>query len=210
MTQLLKISSESIQKAATVIHQGGLVVYPTDTVYGLGCDPFDNQAVTKLTTVKQRSKSSLPVLVASLERAKELGMIGHDIEPLVNRFWPGPLTIVVRSRADLPLAVTGPERMVGLRIPGRSDTLDLITKSGGLIIGTSANISGSSPIRDATAAFKVFDGRADIVLDGGSLGTSAESTVVRKTGPKIEILREGAVTRELIQSILSERTEPLG
>src|SRR5438094_6096415 len=102
LTQFLNISGKSIRKAAAAIQSGGLVVYPTDTVYGLGCNPFDEKAVNSVSTVKGRSKGHFPVLVDTLGRARDLGDIGGDVETLALRYWPGPLTIVVASQAKLP------------------------------------------------------------------------------------------------------------
>jgi L-threonylcarbamoyladenylate synthase len=193
LTRFLSISGESIEKAATAIQNGGLVVYPTDTVYGLGCDPFDEKSVNRLATVKGRTKGNFPVLVATLSRARELGDIAGDVEMLALRYWPGPLTIVVPSQATLPLQIIGPEKTVGLRIPGRQDTLDLISKSGGTLVGTSANISGNPSLRNAEDAFKVFEGKVDVVLNGGITSTGLESTVVKQTKSGIQVLREGAI-----------------
>src|SRR3989442_3587421 len=141
LTRFLKISSESIQQAAMAIQKGGLVVYPTDTVYGLGCDPFDEKAVDKVATTKGRNKGNFPVLVNTLGKARELGDINGDVEALALRFWPGPLTIVVSSRAPLPPQAVGPEKMIGLRIPGRKHTLYVISESGVALLATTANIS---------------------------------------------------------------------
>ena len=207
LTQFLNITSDSIQKAATAIQSGGLVVYPTDTVYGLGCNPFDEKAVNTVATVKGRSKGNFPVLVDTLGRARELGDIGGDVETLALRYWPGPLTIVVPSQAKLPFQVTGLEKMVGLRIPDRRDTLDLISKAGGSLLGTSANISGNPPLRKAEDAFKVFDGKVDIVLNGGITSTGLESTVVKQTKSGIQILREGAIGSKDIRKVLPSNVE---
>jgi L-threonylcarbamoyladenylate synthase len=203
LTQFLRISGESIQKAAGVIQEGGLVVYPTDTVYGLGCNPFDEKAVNTLAMVKRRNKGSFPVLVATLRKARELGDISGDAEALAMKFWPGPLTIVVSSYAALPTQVSGPEKMIGLRIPRRQDTLDLISRAGGSLLGTSANISGSSSLSKAEDALKVFEGKVDIVLDGGLTSTGVESTVVRKTKSSIQVLREGAISRRELRTALA-------
>jgi len=207
LTRLLRIGSESIREAAATILKGGLVVYPTDTVYGLGCHPFDKGAVNKVADVKRRGKGNLPVLVASIEKAKELGEVDGDAETLALRFWPGPLTIVVSSRAEFPPGVVGTDRMVGLRVPGRKDTLDLISMCGGSLVGTSANISGAPSIRRAEEAMKTFDGKVDLVLDGGSLSKSPESTVVRVTGKHVDILREGTVSRQEIIMALKAKVE---
>ncbi len=207
LTQFLNISGESIQKAATAIQRGGLVVYPTDTVYGLGCDPFDEKAVNKLATLKGRSKGNFPVLVGTLRKARELGDIRGEVEALALRFWPGPLTIVVSCQAKFPLLVSGPEKMIGLRIPGRRDTLDLISKSGGSLLGTSANISGNPSLSRAEDAFKVFGGKVDIVLDGGITSTGLESTVVIQTKSGIQVLREGAILRRELRKALASNVE---
>jgi len=207
LTRFLKISGESIQQAAMAIQKGGLVVYPTDTVYGVGCDPFDEKAVDKVATAKGRNKGNFPVLVNTLGKARELGDINGDVEALALRFWPGPLTIVVSSRAPLPPRVVGPERMIGLRIPGRKDTLDLISKSGGSLLGTSANISGNPSLSKAEDALKVFDGKVDIVLDGGLMSTGVESTVVRKVKSGIQVLREGAISRGELRTALASSVE---
>src|SRR5690348_4021493 len=115
LTRFLDISDGSIQDAAATIQSGGLVVYPTDTVYGLGCDPFDAKAITRVSAVKERNKGNFPVLVDTLSRARELGDLRGDAEKLAVQYWPGPLTIVVPSIATLPHQVVGLEKMVGLR-----------------------------------------------------------------------------------------------
>jgi L-threonylcarbamoyladenylate synthase len=207
LTRLLRIGSESIREAATTILKGGIVVYPTDTVYGLGCYPFDKEAVNKVADVKRRSKGNFPVLVRSIEKAKELGEVDGDAETLALRFWPGPLTIVVSSRAEFPPPIVGSDRMVGLRVPGRKDTLDLISMCGGSLVGTSANISGAPAMRRADEALKTFEGKVDLVLDGASLSKSPESTVVRVTGRHVDILREGAVSRQEIVMALKAKVE---
>jgi L-threonylcarbamoyladenylate synthase len=207
LTQFLDISRESIQQAATAILSGGLVVYPTDTVYGIGCNPFDEKAVNRVSKVKGRSKGNFPVLVDTLSRARELGEIRGSVETLVVRYWPGPLTIVVPSQATLPLQVTGSEKMVGLRIPSRGDTLDLISKAGGSLLGTSANISGNLSLRKAEDAFKVFEGKVDIVLNGGITSSGLESTVVRQTKFGVQVLRKGAIRSKDIRKVLPSNVE---
>ncbi|TMI20619.1 threonylcarbamoyl-AMP synthase [Candidatus Bathyarchaeota archaeon] len=207
LTRLLRIGSESIREAAATILKGGLVVYPTDTVYGLGCHPFDKEAVNKVLDVKRRSKGNFPVLVGSIEKAKELGEVDGNAETLALRFWPGPLTIVVSSSAEFPPPIVGTGRMVGLRIPGRTDTLDLISMCGGSLVGTSANISGAPSITRAEEALKTFDGKVELVLDGGSLSKRPESTVVRVTGKHVDILREGAISRQEIVMALRTKVE---
>ena len=169
------------------------MIYPTDTVYGLGCDPFNENAVTRLISVKQRTKENLPVLVSSLEKARLLGNFRENLEIPMRRFWPGPLTIVVPCKVSLPYQVISHDRMIGLRIPGREETLDLVSKSGGFLVGTSANISGMPSLRNAEDALTMFDGKVDVILDGGPVTTRTESTVVRQTDHGTQLRREGAI-----------------
>jgi len=176
-------------------------------VYGLGCNPFDEKAVNRVSTVKGRSKGNFPVLVDTLSRARELGEIRGAVETLALRYWPGPLTIVVPSQVRLSPQVIGLEKMVGLRIPGRGDTLDLISKAGGSLLGTSANISGNLSLRKAEDAFKVFEGNVDIVLNGGICSTGLESTVVKQTKFGIQVLREGAIRSKDIRQVLPSNVE---
>src|SRR5438445_13573187 len=102
LTQFLKSSVESIQPAGMAIQKGGFVVYPTDTVYGVGCDPFDEKAVDKVATAKGRNKGNFPVLVNTLGKAREMGDINGDVEAIALRFWTGPLTIVFTSSTSVP------------------------------------------------------------------------------------------------------------
>ena len=202
MTQLLPVNASAIQRAATIVRNGGLVVYPTDTVYGLGCDPFNENSVARLSSVKKRTKDNLPVLVSSLEKARLLGDFKESLKIPIARFWPGPLTIVVPCKVSLPLQVIGQDRAIGLRIPGREDTLDLISKSGGFLVGTSANISGMKPLRNTEDAMVMFDGKVDIILDGGAVSTRIESTVVKQTDYGIQLLREGAIKYDEFEAAL--------
>lgn len=207
MAQLLKTSTDSILRAANIIREGGLVIYPTDTVYGLGCDPFNENAVARLASVKQRTKENLPVLVSNLEKARLLGNFNESLERPLRRFWPGPLTVVVPCKVSLPYQVIGHDRMIGLRIPGREETLDLVSKSGGFLVGTSANISGMPSLRNAKDALILFDGKVDIILDGGSVATGIESTVVKQTERGMQLLREGAIKYEEFEAALHPRSD---
>ena len=202
---MLRVSANAIQRAATIVRSGGLVIYPTDTVYGLGCDPFNENAVARLSSVKKRTKNNLPVLVSNLEKARLLGDFRENLDLPIARFWPGPLTIVVPCKISLPFQVIGQDRTIGLRIPRREDTLDLISKSGGFLVGTSANISGTEPLRNTEDATAMFDGEVDIILDGGSVPTRIESTVVKQTDYGIQLLREGAIKYDELEAALPRK-----
>jgi len=199
MTRLLKCDEDGVNEAAGMIVKGELVAYPTDTVYGLGCDPFNSFAVQKLIRAKERRQTNLPILVDSLETADGIGVFDKTARLLAREFWPGPLTIVVDSRRDLP----GSGRTVGLRIPARKDTIELIKQAGGAIVGTSANISGTPPPRSASEVMRQLSGRIALVLDGGQSESAIESTVVRVGHGKVNILREKAISAERILATAS-------
>jgi L-threonylcarbamoyladenylate synthase len=205
MTRLVGMSGGDIKEAANLLLAGRLIAYPTDTVYGLGCNPFDADAVERLVKSKERAKGSLPILVSSLKEAERLGEISGVAAELANRFWPGPLTIVVRARCNFPVQVTGISGSVGLRIPNHEATRRLIQESGGALIGTSANISGHPPPRTAQEVAREFDGRIDLVLDGGPSLLGRESTVVKIFGDEITVLRDGALPRDEILKALTVR-----
>jgi len=130
MTRIVGISIEDIEEAAKLVLEGRLIAYPTDTVYGLGCNPFHADAVDRLVKAKERVKGSLPILASSLQDAERLGEISGLAATLANRFWPGPLTLVVPPRTNFPAMVTGDTTLVGLRIPNHETAIRLIKECG--------------------------------------------------------------------------------
>ena len=203
MTRLVGISIDEVKEAAKLVLVGGLVAYPTDTVYGIGCNPFDADAVDRLVKAKERVKASLPILASSLEAAERLGEIRGVAAALANKFWPGPLTLVVRPRTILPAKVASESLLVGLRIPNHETARRLIQESGGVLIGTSANISGHPALRTAEEVVRELGRRVDLVLDGGPASLGRESTVVRVLGDEITVLREAAISRDDILKALA-------
>ena len=203
MTRLIGTSVDNLREAARLILEGGLIAYPTDTVYGLGCNPFDVAAVDRLVKAKQRVKGSLPILVSSFAEAERVGEINEKSTALASKFWPGPLTLVVPTRSSLPAKVTDNSQLVGLRIPNHEATRRLILESGGAIVGTSANISGRPSLRTAEEVLREMNGRIDVVMDGGATPLGRESTVLRIVGDEIKVLREAAISRDDILKALS-------
>ena len=187
----------SIRRAAEIVSDGGLVAYPTDTVYGLGCNPFNPTAVGKLVKAKRRLRGGLPVLVDCSETAKELGQFNPVAVQLANNFWPGGLTLVVPSALEFPPEVSH-EGLIGLRVPNREDTLRLIRRCRSSLVGTSANISGMPAATTADEVLTSLGEEIDVVLDGGPCKSGKESTVVRVTSEGCLVLREGAISIESI------------
>ena len=202
MTRIVGTSLEDLKEAARLVLEGGLMAYPTDTVYGLGCNPFDADALDRLVKAKERVKGSLPILVSSLQDAERLGEINGLAMRLANRFWPGPLTLVVRPLMTFPPRVTGDAVLVGLRIPNHEIATRLIKECGGALIGTSANISGRPSLKTAEEVVSELGDRVDLIVDGGPAPLGRESTVVRFLGEESTVVREGAISRDDILKTL--------
>lgn len=202
-TELLPAGSRAhIRRAADVVQRGGLVAFPTDTVYGLGTGPFDEAAVTRLYAAKDRPlDKAIPVLLASLE---QIGLVAAAPGPralaLAARFWPGPLTIVVPKHPRVPAVVA--DQTIGIRIPNHPVALALLSLSGPLAV-TSANLSGRDSPRTAVQVRDQLDGRVDLILDGGPVPGGTASTVVDCTGPELVVLRAGPISLDSMNAALA-------
>jgi len=191
----LRFEKPSIAVAARTVKVGGLIVYPTDTVYGLGCDPMSEATLARMFAAKRREPKPIPILCDGLESVARLANLSEGALDLAWRHWPGALTIIAPMRAPLPYAIHQGSREVGVRVPDSKLCLELITQCGGAITGTSANISGEGPCRTANDAARALGPAVDLILDGGRL-KGAESTVVRVREGVIEVLRRGGVRVE--------------
>ncbi len=198
MTRLVTTDNDSIHEARNIVRRGGLIAYPTDTVYALGCDPFSTEAVERVVRSKGRSKGSLPILVESTDLARGYGSFSDLAIRLAEKFWPGPLTLVVPAKAHFPSSVTGDSLTVGLRVPNHEFAKRLIKSCGGALVGTSANLSGNPSPRTADKVMRELKDRVDIIIDGGTVLTGKESTVARVAEGTVSVLREGAIPSEEI------------
>ncbi len=190
----LQAGRESLAEAARMIREGGVVAIPTDTVYGLACDPKSDKAVGRLFEVKDRQAKPVPVLCADASVAQGLVELNKAARGLAELHWPGALTIVAplkRGSKLSPLLHQG-SGYLGVRVPDSEVCVELAGMVGGAVTGTSANLSGSPSCRTAAQVVAALDGRVQLVIDGGAL-RGKESTVVRVSGETIEVLREGSV-----------------
>ena len=200
--------ADSIRLAGSIILQGGLVAFPTETVYGLGCDALNPNAVARVFEAKQRPSFD-PLIVHITDRAM-LGAVVKSVPPtayrLMDVFWPGPLTLVLPKRAHVPDLVTAGLPTVAVRMPSHPAAQALIREAGVPIAAPSANPFGYvSP----TCAQHVVDGlgdRIDLVLDGGPCFLGVESTIVAMTGAWPELLRPGSVTLAEIRNVIGPAT----
>ena len=200
--RILRATEDSILAASHIVKRGGLVVYPTDTVYGLGCDPFNVEAVKRVLKAKGERKKPLPVLASKIEGVEKIAYLSKMARRIAARFWPGPLTFVLPKKRALLNIVTCNLDSVGVRVPRHNTAIHLIQLSGGLLIGTSANKTGKKPPRTAHEADKQLGKEIDMVLDGGPAPLGVASTVIDLTSDKPRILREGPISLEEITKVL--------
>ena len=193
---------EVIQQACAVLRRGGLVAFPTDTLYALGANALDAVAVERVITVKGRHYGKpLSVLVPSVEVGAGLAAhLSEGAHTLMETFWPGALTIVVNASPKMPSLLTVASGTVGLRMPAGPVAQALLAAYAGPIIGTSANKAGGADPADAKAVQKAIGGQIDLVLDGGRVSLGVPSTVIDCTIQPARILREGAISRTALEA----------
>lgn len=182
-----------IEKAAEVLRRGGVVVYPTDTLYALGACIYSDEAVRRVYELKKRPHDLyLPVAVGSIARIESVAVMNEKTKRVAERFMPGAVTLVLEKRRDVPETVAGEK--IAVRVPDSKTALALASLAGP-ITATSANIHGMKEPSDMETAREQLGSAVDMYMDGGKLN-GIPSTVVDMTGKKIRILREGAVSRE--------------
>ena len=194
----------AIAEAAEVIKRGGLVAFPTETVYGLGADAFRPEAVAKVFQAKGRpSDNPLIIHVAEISQFHEIGKnIPALALQLAERFWPGPMTLVVEHRGNVPPIVTADLPTAAIRIPNHHVALQLIRKASRGIVGPSANLSGKPSPTTAQHVYDDLNGKVDIILDSGPTTIGIESTVIDVTSEPFTVLRFGGLTIEEIENVV--------
>jgi L-threonylcarbamoyladenylate synthase len=205
ITEILRAGYPSaLNHAVDVLRHGGLVAFPTDTVYGLAALPFRSEFVEGLFSAKGRNNSrAIAILIgnyADLDRVVEI--FDEKSTRLASHFWPGPLTLVVPKHSGLP-EVLSPDATIGVRMPDHPVALALLRKTGPLAV-TSANISGQENAHTAEEVNRQLNGRVHLILDGGRTSGGVPSTVVNCSTPTLTILREGPISLESIESALAE------
>ncbi len=195
----------AIQRAAAILRAGGIVAYPTDTVYGLGANVFLPAALEKVVAAKRRPEEKhLPVLIGAQAQLKDLvTSITPDAEKLMAAFWPGALTLVLPKRPELSPLLG--DTTLGARLPDHPAILELLAAAGVPITGTSANRSGHPSATTAQAAWEQLGAAVDLILDGGPARSSTPSTVIDCTVRPARILREGALTRSALAAVAAVR-----
>ncbi len=201
----------SLRRAAAALIAGGVVVFPTDTVYGVGAHAFQPQAIAALYGAKARPlDKAIPVLIA---RRSDLSLVARNIPAsawkLAERYWPGALTIVLPRAPALPDILCAGGDTVAIRMPDHPVALALIQAAGGAVAATSANLSGGVPALTAQEALQALDGRVELILDGGRVYTGVPSTIVDLTAETPRILRQGGISEaEILAALSGESASP--
>jgi L-threonylcarbamoyladenylate synthase len=199
-------SPDVMPQARAVLNKGGLVAFPTDTVYGVGTLVFDGPAVESIYRAKDRPiEKAIPVLIGDAEDMEKVGMnIPETAYRLATRFWPGPLTVVIPKKPTLPESVSA-TATVGVRVPNHAVARALLRSAGPMAV-TSANISGQPSPSTAEEVFAQLGGRIDLIIDGGKTPGGVPSTVIDCTENDLKILRAGPISLEAIMVKLSSPT----
>lgn len=185
-----------LEEVLTHLREGGLVVYPTDTLYALGADPYNKEAVRKLYKLKKRPvHMPVSIAVASLEEVKRLSKISREALSIYERYLPGPITILVRKGKEAPPPPVSSANLIGIRVPGHPIAL-LLAKEFGPITSTSANLHGRIAPSNVETAIQQLGKEVSIYLDCGPCFYGRESTVVDVSGREGRVIREGALPKE--------------
>ena len=202
-TEILKPTKENLLRAAEMIKRGELVVFPTETVYGLGADGLDVEACKKIFIAKGRPNDKpLSLHVSSFKMASTIAKIDSRAEKLFKMFLPGALTLILPKNKIIPDFVTGGKSSVGIRFPANDVALSLIKLSGVPIAAPSANLSGKVPPKTAQEVLENLSGRVEMILDGGACQFGISSTIIDLTASEPQILRHGAISAEKIWEVL--------
>jgi L-threonylcarbamoyladenylate synthase len=214
MSYLSLEAPRALETAITSMQHGGVIAFPTDTVYGIGASLSHEAALARIFDIKGRaSDKPLPILVA---HPGEISKVANDADPhllhLAAQFWPGPLTVVLRGRDALPAEVKAPDGTIGVRVPDHSVALTIAQRNGGAIAVTSANRSGQPPACTAEEIRDQLGDDVDVILDGGIAPCGLPSTVIRREGDTIIVIREGAISTSRIleawQSLVAGAPDP--
>ncbi|MBX2990004.1 MAG: threonylcarbamoyl-AMP synthase [Bacteroidetes bacterium] len=209
MNRILSVSydvpeHEVLDDAATVVLNGGVIVYPTETLYGIGADATNATAIRNVVKAKRRSdERPILVIIHSRDLLKNLvAGIPDFAEQLMQHFWPGPLTLVFKSAHGVPPELTRGSGTIGVRIPSNTFCLELLTRCNRPLTSTSANISGEPVHRTVDEIRLVMTDGIDLYIDAGRLPESKPSTVVSVVGKKPKLLREGVIPFDVLQEVL--------
>ncbi len=193
-------TDSDIKVAIKKIKDGGIIVFPTDTVYGIGCDPYNKKTISRLYEIKKRKKTKpFPILGVSKTELEKIAEFNTLEEKIAEKFWPGQVTLVLKVKDEKIRQSLCLDKKIAVRVPNNQCVLSLL-KECKLLVGTSANISGTTPFTDPNECSKNLT-RYDLLVDGGIIPSQSESTIVEIVGDDIKILREGNITEKEIREL---------
>ena len=198
----MKISCNNldIQKTVQIINKGGVVIFPTDTVYGIGCDPYNQKGVLSLYKIKKREKTKpFPVIGYSKKELEKIAEFDNKAEKIAEIFWPGPITLILKIKDENIKKSLGLGKKIAVRVPDNQCILSLL-KECKLLVATSANISGNASPVDPNDCERNLNGY-DLLIDGGILSDDGESTIVEIDEGEVRIVRNGSISEEELKKI---------
>jgi L-threonylcarbamoyladenylate synthase len=204
-----ELKDVSLQRILKVIDDGGVISFPTETVYALAADASNFQAVEKIYQIKGRfNNKPLPVLVGDIYQAKRITEFDERAKKLALLLFPGPITLVLKSKPHVTLATNINQNIgtIGIRMPNNLIALKILQAIGRPLVGTSANLSNEESAVNSEQVIHYFDKKIDLLVDYGTSEIGISSTIVDLTGEKVKILREGAICRSIIEEILDTKT----
>ena len=189
-----------IQIASKAINNGAIVVFPTDTVYGLGCDPYNHDAVVSIYEIKKRKKTKpFPIIGYSKKELEKIAEFNTLEEKIAEKFWPGPITLLLKVKDKEIQKSLELDEKIAVRVPNNQCVLALLTECK-LLIGTSANISGTAAFNDPKECSRNLNGY-DLFIDGGIISSQGESTIVEIEDDDVNVLRKGSISEEEIKEL---------
>ena len=205
-TKLIRVAAgdvSAIEEAAEIIKSGGLIAFPTETVYGLGADGFNEEACRKIYEIKGRPHyKPLSLMVANREMIDDIAEVPSIAQRLIEEFLPGALTLILPKKAAVPDFVTAGSQTVGIRMPDNDVALALIRATQCPIAAPSANLSNKPSPTTAQEVLESFDGQIPLILDGGICQFGVSSSIIDLTEDEPRILREGAISLDILKSFL--------
>ena len=202
---IVKDGEEARERARSVIADGGVIAFRTDTFYGLGADPFNRDALRRVNELKGRDGKPILVVISDEHEAERFISNRTTLFDAVSaRHWPGALTIVVQARPEVPDELTAGSGTVGLRLPDDEAVCSFIRACGGALTATSANLAGEPPARTTEEVKRSFPIALDLIIDGGLAQGDKPSTVLDVSGSHVRLIREGAISRQVLEMTINE------
>ncbi|MCK4919128.1 MAG: threonylcarbamoyl-AMP synthase [Candidatus Pacebacteria bacterium] len=201
----IKLTLEATSK---ILKSGGVIIYPTDTIYGIGANAFDEEAIDKIKKIKSRDKEKpLSVFVKDIKSARRIACIDLKVEKILESIWPGPVTVVLRKKDVAPYSLTGNRETIAVRIPKNEFVLKLLEKVDFPIIATSANISGEKNLFNSDEIIKQFSKmriNPDLFINSGNIQNTLASTIIDLTSNIPKIIRMGLVGKENMKNFFNK------